>query len=199
MTDVAGIVASPDYETFRARLQGSNCDRCPALASGRRTIVVDRGNPSARLMIIGEAPGAHEDVAGRAFVGRGGQLLDRLMAEIGVDTNRDALIVNVLKCRPPDNRPPTPEEAVACRPFFAFQLATVRPRWVLLMGATAARHLFPAEAKIPMRDRVGRLVRHAEYPDASFMLTFHPAYLLRDPRQVPEAKKHLDALRAAMK
>jgi DNA polymerase len=150
-------------------------------------------------MIIGEAPGANEDLEGRAFVGRGGRLLDQLMSEIGVDTNKDALIVNVLKCRPPGNRPPTPEEARNCRPYFSYQLKTVRPRYVLLMGATAAKHLFPDDAKRPMRERVGRFAEHPEFPGTSFMVTFHPAYLLRDPRQVPEAKKHLGSLRAAMR
>ena len=182
------------YTDFKQRLAASSCALCPDLCGARSTIVVDRGNPSATVMVIGEAPGETEDLRGEAFVGRSGQLLDRMLAYAGLDPARDVLIANVVKCRPPNNRPPTPAEASNCRPYLRWQIQAVKPRVTLLMGATAARHLLPPSAG-PMRDRVGRFVETAEFPETSFQLLYHPADRLRDPRQKGEVRVHLDALR----
>ena len=109
------------------------CRRC-GLAEGRQTVVVSRGDPAARLMVIGEGPGAQEDASGRPFVGRAGQLLDQMLASVGLDSERDAYVCNVVKCRPPDNRRPTPQEIAACAPWLAAQIAAVDPSVVLLAG-----------------------------------------------------------------
>jgi DNA polymerase len=191
------ILGAATYADFKAALAASNCAKCPALCANRHNIVVDRGRPSP-VMVIGEAPGENEDLQGRAFVGRGGQLFDRMMADIGIDTDRDVLIVNVLKCRPPDNRPPTPQEAANCRPFLQWQLDHVKPQVVLLLGATAARHLVPDADKTPMKDRVGRFFELPDRPGTLFQVHYHPAYLLRDPRKKPETAVHLKALRTRL-
>jgi DNA polymerase len=132
------------YPDFKTALIQSACSQC-GLSESRTHIVVDRGNPMSRVLIIGEAPGANEDYQGKAFVGRAGRLLDQLMMEIGFDTNRDGLIVNVVKCRPPDNRAPSQEEVDACFPFLKKQIDLVRPKVILLLGATALRHVLRAK------------------------------------------------------
>ena len=112
------------------------CRRCD-LAAERQQVVVSRGNPAARLMLIGEGPGAQEDSTGLPFVGRSGQLLDQLLAAAGIDSNRDAYVANVVKCRPPGNRKPTAAEMAACRPWLNRQIALVNPAVILLVGASA--------------------------------------------------------------
>ncbi|MFM7236072.1 MAG: uracil-DNA glycosylase family protein, partial [Cyanobium sp.] len=114
----------------------AECRRCP-LAQGRQQVVVSRGNPSAALMVIGEGPGAQEDAQGLPFVGRAGQLLDQMLASVGIDSNEEAYICNVVKCRPPENRKPTPEEMAACRLWLLEQIALVDPAVIVLAGATA--------------------------------------------------------------
>jgi uracil-DNA glycosylase len=190
---VSSPLLAPSYAAFRAALAASQCRICPHLCAGRRNIVVDRGNPHAKILIVGEAPGDNEDRDGRAFVGRAGKVLDKLCAAVGWNTEEDVLIVNVVKCRPPDNRPPTPEEAANCRPFLDWQIRTVNPRAVLLLGATAARHLLAVD-KRPLRDRVGRRQESPYFPSIPFFLLYHPAFLLRDPRRVPESIAHLQAI-----
>ena len=192
-----GVLGAATYAGFKAALVASNCAKCPALCAERHHIVVDRGQPSP-VMVIGEAPGENEDLQGRAFVGRAGQLFDKMMASIDIDTNRDLLIVNVVKCRPPQNRPPTQEEADNCKPFLRWQLNHVRPRVVLLLGATAVKHLVPKGDIGPMKDRVGRFFELPEHPGTLFQLLYHPAYLLRDPRKKPETWEHLKALRSRL-
>ena len=114
----------------------SGCRACP-LAEGRQQVVVGRGNPEARLMVIGEGPGAEEDARGLPFVGRSGQLLDRLLLEAGLDRERDLYIANIVKCRPPENRKPTAREMAACRPWLDQQMALIDPALIVLAGATA--------------------------------------------------------------
>jgi DNA polymerase len=188
------IMATGSYSSFRRLLRGSGCTRC-TLSEGRSTIVVDRGNPGAGLVVIGEGPGEEEDLRGNAFVGRSGRLLDRLLAQAGIDSNRDLLIVNVIKCRPPKNRAPLPGEAEACLPFLRKQLSLVRPHTILLLGATAVRHLLPGRQKFSMKDVVGRIFASPEHPDAKMMILYHPAYLLRDPRKQPQFVRHLANLK----
>lgn len=188
MTDK--ILSAENYEQFKKELAASGCRKC-ALWRGRKRIVVDRGNPEAKILFIGEAPGENEDLQGRAFVGRAGKLLDQMLAADGFDTDCDSLIINVVKCRPPKNRAPLPEEAAACRPFFKKQIEFVRPERIGLLGATAFRHLFPEKRVFTMRDEVGRFFEHPGYPGALFMTLYHPAYILRDPRKKPAMQEHL--------
>lgn len=155
------------------------CQRCRAcdLAAHRRNVVVWRGNIKAPLMIIGEEPGAEEDEQGLPFVGRSGQLLDQLLTawEIRED---DFHICNIVKCRPPGNRAPKPEEAEECRPLLTRQFNLVRPRVILLMGGTAYKYFTHDDTGITKVR--GRWIQKAGY---WILPTFHPAYVLRDPRR----------------
>lgn len=188
------ILDAADYATFAARLRASGCTRC-GLHAGRTHLVVDRGNPAARLLVVGEGPGADEDAQGRAFVGRAGQLLDRLMAEVGLDTNRDMLIANVVKCRPPGNRAPATDEATTCLPFLRRQIELVDPTLVALLGATALKHLAPERPATPMGEAVGTLLDLPAWPGRRFMVLYHPAALLYNQRLQPAMREHLGTLR----
>lgn len=198
MKSLETILAPGTYAGFRDALVGSGCDRCP-LAAGRTQIVPDRGNPGARLMFVGEAPGANEDLQGKAFVGRGGKLLDSLLAELGLNTDRDAIIVNICKCRPPENRRPKPDEVLACRPFLEKQVELVSPRFVGLLGATAVSGFFPEKKGLAMAGQVGAFFEDPSRPGAKFIALYHPAYILRDPRKKPLMKEHLKVLVDAWK
>jgi DNA polymerase len=147
-------------------------------------------------MAIGEAPGVEEDRRGLAFVGRGGRLFDELAREAGIDPDRDLLIANIVKCRPPDNRVPRPEEVLACLPYLRQQIELVRPVVIALLGATALRTLCPAMARSAMRDLVGRLFADPEFPGVHLLPLYHPAFLLRNRGRIPEAKGHLVELRS---
>ncbi len=188
---VSALSAVEYYADFKKELLASNCQKC-SLSKHRTNIVVDRGNPEARVVFVGEAPGANEDREGRAFVGRGGKLLDELMLkEAGFDTNRDGLIINVAKCRPPANRPPTSEEAASCRPYLEKQLILVRPLILVLLGATALKHIIPEKKGSPMNEEVGKFFCHPAYPGMNIIVFFHPAYILRDPRKKPLMVEHI--------
>jgi uracil-DNA glycosylase len=152
-----------------------DCRRCK-LASGRKTIVFGQGNPQARLVFVGEAPGADEDEQGLAFVGRAGQLLTDII-EKGLKMPRaDVWIGNVLKCRPPQNRNPEPDEILACQPFLERQIAIIRPRVIVGLGKFAAQWLFKSMEPISrLRGRIG------DFDGIKVVPTFHPAYLLRNP------------------
>ncbi len=189
------ILSSRHYEDFRSQLKESNCQKCAELSESRTHIVVDRGNPQSSIVAIGEAPGENEDQKGQAFVGRAGQLLDQIMQSVGLDTNKDMLIINVVKCRPPANRPPKPIEATNCLPFLHWQIQHVKPKIIVLLGATAAKHLVPDFKDVGMRDRVGQFFDVAEFPGIKFLVLYHPAYLLRDPRKKVEMWAHVKLLR----
>lgn len=171
MAICAGIDRLPLLEELRR--EASGCRRC-GLAAKRKTVVFGEGNPSAHLMLVGEGPGAEEDLQGRPFVGPAGQLLDRALAAAGVP-RETVYIGNVVKCRPPGNRVPTPEEAQACLPWLRRQVEIVRPRVMLLLGATALRYLAGLEGITRHR---GKWVEVWGIPA---LPTYHPAALLRDP------------------
>ncbi len=187
------VLAADGYSGFRERLRESGCTRC-ALAAGRTRIVVDRGNPDAKILAIGEAPGAHEDARGVAFCGRAGRMLDDLFATEGLSTDEHLLIVNVVKCRPPGNRAPHREEAARCRPFLERQLALSPARAIALMGATALRHFAPERAKGPLADQVGRFFGLPDWPDREFVTLYHPAAILYNRSLEPVARDHVRAL-----
>jgi DNA polymerase len=157
-----------------------DCTRCP-LHTGRNKLVFGDGDPNARLMFVGEGPGADEDAQGLPFVGRAGQLLNNMIAAMGL-AREQVYIANVVKCRPPGNRTPEPEEANTCTPFLFRQIDAVRPQVLVALGATAATYLLGARQ--PLAGLRGRV--HA-YRGAQLIVTYHPAYLLRDPRQKKEA------------
>ena len=167
-------VSQYDWQALREKVAG--CQRC-ALAETRTQTVFGVGNEAADWLIIGEAPGAEEDRRGEPFVGRAGQLLDQMLRAIGEDRN-SVFIANILKCRPPNNRDPKPEEAAACRDYLQRQIDLVKPRVILAVGKIAAQNLLNSDAPVGrMRGTVHRL------GDIPLIVTYHPAYLLRSPTQ----------------
>lgn len=168
---------------------------CGLKATANSLVFAD-GNPEARVMFIGEAPGSDEDRQGVPFVGRSGQLLDRMMAAIGLDRTT-AYISNVIPWRPPGNRTPTAEEAAVCVPFIQRHIALVRPLILVCLGATPAKHLLGVETGIT-RLR-GRWMRYTEDGlDIAVLPTFHPAYLLRSPASKKQSWSDMLALKAAL-
>jgi DNA polymerase len=157
-----------------------DCQRC-ALAAGRNKLVFGDGDPNARLMFVGEGPGADEDAQGVPFVGRAGQLLNNMIAAMGLGRDQ-VYIANIVKCRPPQNRVPEPVEANTCSPFLFRQIDVIRPEVLVALGSTAATYLLGA--KSPLSALRGR-VHQAR--GTKLIVTYHPAYLLRDPRQKKEA------------
>ena len=161
------------------------CTRCKLHGQGRKQIVFGVGNPHAGLMFIGEAPGADEDVQGVPFVGRAGQLLTKMIEAMGLSRD-DVYIANVIKCRPPDNRNPEPDEVGSCEPFLFKQVAAVQPKVIVALGSFAAKTLLKTQSPISrLRGRV------YEYQGAKLVPTFHPSYLLRSPGQKREAWEDL--------
>jgi DNA polymerase len=159
---------------------GDDCTRC-ALHKGRNKLVFADGDPNARLMFVGEGPGADEDAQGLPFVGRAGQLLNNMITAMGLK-REEVYICNVVKCRPPGNRTPEPEEANTCVPFLFKQIDVVRPQVIVALGATAATYLLGHRQ--PLAGLRGRV--HA-FRGTQLIVTYHPAFLLRDPRQKKEA------------
>jgi len=156
------------------------CTRCHELANTRQQTVFGVGNPRARLCFMGEAPGAEEDRQGEPFVGRAGGLLNKILDACGL-SRQDVYILNVLKCRPPGNRNPAPEESQNCRPYLNRQLELISPEYICCLGAVAAQNLLETTESIGrMRGKV------YEYHGIKVVCTYHPAYLLRN----PSAKKH---------
>ncbi len=168
------------------------CKRC-GLCRGRTHAVPGEGNPNARLMFIGEGPGAQEDRLGRPFVGASGELLTRYLHEIGVERS-EVYIANIVKCRPPGNRTPTEEEAQACLPYLRMQFKLIRPRILVLLGGTAAKYTLGGEVRI-RRDH-GKWV---ERKGVLMMPTFHPSALLRDPSQRADAWRDFQSLQARLR
>ena len=155
------------------------CRRC-GLGSSRTQVVVSRGNPQAPLMVIGEGPGAQEDEQGKPFVGRSGQLLDRMLESVGIDSNRDAYVCNIVKCRPPENRKPTALEMAACRPWLDQQIALVDPPVILLAGATAVEGLLGIKGGITKLRGQWRRGEGGSLEGRWLMPILHPSYLLRN-------------------
>jgi len=191
------VLASRSYGELRKRLSGFACQRCK-LHTGRTQLVVDRGSPSARILLVGEGPGAQEDVEGAAFVGRSGKLLDILLAEAGIDPAKEVLFANVVKCRPPENRKPAREEASACRPYLERQIDLIRPRVMGLLGATAAEQFLGKSGSTKLSDQVGRPISLASRPGLRVVPLYHPAFILRNPRLRGLMVEHLRQLRAAV-
>lgn len=173
----AGI-ESMDWATLRDTVSG--CQAC-GLCKGRRQTVFGVGHTRARWMLVGEAPGEQEDRLGEPFVGRAGQLLDRMLTSVGLtraedEAERQVYIANVIKCRPPGNRNPLPEEVAQCEPYLLRQLALVQPRLILAMGRFAVQSLLKSS------EPIGRLRgRVHDYHGVPLVVTYHPAYLLRNP------------------
>lgn len=179
--ETAPVLPEPieTIEQIRSEI-GPDCTRCKLSTLGRSKVVNSVGNFNAELMFVGEAPGADEDEQGEPFVGRAGQLLTKIIESIGL-RREDVFIGNINRCRPPGNRAPEPDETVECKPFLKREVAVVRPKVIVVLGATAAQNLL--ETKVP----IGKLRGHFhDYLGVKVMPTFHPAYLLRDPHKKRE-------------
>lgn len=170
--------------------QVANCRAC-ALHEGRTQTVFGVGNANADWMLVGEAPGAEEDRRGEPFVGRAGKLLDSMLRAAGL-SRQEVFIANILKCRPPDNRDPGTEEIAACADFLARQIRIVNPRLILALGRVAAQNLLKTDA--PIGKMRGRRYQYGD-PPVPVVVTYHPAYLLRSPR---EKRKSWQDLQLAM-
>ncbi len=164
-------MAQLSWEDIEAQI--ADCRRC-GLCKLRHSIVLGEGDRNADIMLVGEGPGADEDAQGRPFVGKAGQLLDKMFSAIDI-RREDLYITNVVKCRPPGNRTPLDEEAAACMPVLRMQYALIRPKIVVCLGATATKHLYDSAARIT-RVRGQWLEKNGTL----FLPTFHPAALLRD-------------------
>jgi DNA polymerase len=170
---------------------GPDCPRCKLATQGRKQVVFGVGNPDADLMFVGEAPGGDEDIQGIPFVGRAGQLLTKMILAINLERDQ-VYIANVIKCRPPGNRNPEPDEVAECEPFLFRQIDAIQPKVIVALGKFAAQCLLKTET--PISRLRGREVF---YRDAVLIPTFHPAYLLRNPsskREVWEDMKRVRAL-----
>ncbi|MCX7886221.1 MAG: uracil-DNA glycosylase [Verrucomicrobiae bacterium] len=168
------LAKPPALPIVLLELQTKRCRRCPELARARQNVVFGAGNPRAELMFIGEAPGADEDAQGEPFVGKAGQLLTRIIEAMGMRRS-EVYIANVLKCRPPENRTPLPDEIANCLPYLRQQIELIRPKVIVALGATALRALLGLNVSVTkMRGK------WYVYEGIPIMATFHPAYLLRN-------------------
>lgn len=176
-SDAAGCQALLDEESRKV----AGCTLCRELARTRKQTVFGVGHPRPRVVFFGEAPGADEDRQGEPFVGRAGQLLTKIIEACGWQRS-DVFIMNVLKCRPPENRNPLPAETENCRPYFERQFEILRPEYIVCVGTV------PAQALLETGDSVGKLRgRFYQYRDSQVLVTYHPSYLLRN----PAAKKYV--------
>lgn len=188
------ILAAETYPEFKDRLSAYDCRRCD-LCHFRTNIVIDRGNAGAQILLIGERPGDNEDLRGQPFVGRAGELLDKMFRAIDMEPNRDVIIANVTKCRPENDEAPLRDQVDACMPFLEKQIALVRPRVIVLLGAVALKWIDPGRGAFTMEQEAGKFFTLADYPGVQFMVMYNPAFLLRDPRKKPDAWEHLKSLR----
>jgi uracil-DNA glycosylase family 4 len=186
------LARSSQEALARIREEIGDCTRCKLHGLGRKQIVFGVGNPSADLMFVGEAPGADEDVQGIPFVGRAGQLLTKIIEAIGL-TRDEVYIANVIKCRPPDNRNPEPDEVASCEPFLFQQIDRIKPRVIVALGTFAAKTLLKTQEPISrLRGRV------FNYRGAQLVPTFHPAFLLRSPDRKRDVWEDMKKVRAIL-
>src|SRR5438552_9682480 len=172
---------------------GPDCPRCKLAGLGRKQVVFGVGNPDADLMFVGEAPGGDEDIQGIPFVGRAGQLLTKIIEAIGLKRD-DVYIANVIKCRPPGNRNPDPDEVETCEPFLFQQIDVIKPKVIVALGTFAAKTLLRTQDPISrLRGRV------YDYRGAKLIPTFHPAYLLRNPSSKKEVWEDMKRVRELLR
>jgi DNA polymerase len=190
-----GDVVGPGSSDVLIAVRGDigDCTRCKLHRLGRSQIVFGVGNPSADLMFVGEAPGADEDVQGIPFVGRAGQLLTKIIEAIELKRD-DVYIANVIKCRPPGNRNPEPDEVETCEPFLFRQIDAIRPKVIVALGT------FAAKALLKTQDPISRLRgRVYDYRGAKLIPTFHPAFLLRSPDRKRDTWEDMKKVRAILR
>lgn len=186
-----GEISTLDWEPLAARVAA--CTACQELAATRTRTVFGVGDRQADWLFIGEAPGAEEDRRGEPFVGRAGQLLDSILFALGLKRGQGVYIANILKCRPPGNRDPRPEESRACRAYLDRQITLIRPRIIVALGRIAAQNLLQSDE--PLARLRGRALT---YQDIPLVVTYHPAYLLRKPADKRKAWEDLCFARRVM-
>jgi DNA polymerase len=188
------LFLSPDAALHAIRDDlGADCARCKLHTLGRTQVVFGVGHPEADLMFVGEAPGADEDMQGEPFVGRAGQLLTKIIEAIGLK-REDVYIANVIKCRPPGNRNPEPDEVEQCEPFLFRQIDTVKPKVIVALGK------FAAQCLLRTNDPITRIRgREFKYRDAILIPTYHPAYLLRTPSAKREVWEDMKRVRSILR
>ena len=191
-SEPARLYASPAEALTAVRTELGDCTRCKLHTLGRKQIVFGVGNPSADLMFVGEAPGADEDIQGIPFVGRAGQLLTKIIEAIDL-RREDVYIANVIKCRPPENRNPDPDEVETCEPFLFQQIDVIKPKVIVALGT------FAAKALLKTQDSISRLRgRIYDYRGAKLIPTFHPAFLLRSPDRKRDVWEDMKKVRAIL-
>jgi DNA polymerase len=186
------LFASQEAALKAVRDDIGDCTRCKLHTLGRKQIVFGVGNPNADLMFVGEAPGADEDIQGEPFVGRAGQLLTKIIEAINL-RREDVYIANVIKCRPPNNRNPEPDEVEQCEPFLFRQIDLIKPKVIVALGK------FAAQCLLRTNDPITRIRgREFTYRDAILIPTYHPAYLLRTPSAKREVWEDMKRVRAIL-
>jgi uracil-DNA glycosylase len=179
--------AAPSSDWLPLQAEVAGCVKC-GLAATRTHTVFGVGNPHADWLVIGEAPGAEEDRQGKPFVGAAGKLLDAMLQAIGLSREHNVFVANMLKCRPPGNRDPKPEEVAACLPYLMRQIAAIKPKLILAVGRIAAQNLLATD--VPLGRLRGRVHRFGPLSTA-LIVTYHPAYLLRSPAEKRKAWEDL--------
>jgi DNA polymerase len=181
-----------DYESLdQLKAEVGRCTRCD-ISAARTNVVFGEGNPNAEIIFIGEAPGFHEDIQGRPFVGRAGNLLTKMIEAMGYN-RKDVYIANIIKCRPPENRNPNPDEAANCIPYLHAQIGFIQPKVIVALGSIALNHLLNRNIGI---SKIRGIFQ--DYKGIPLMPTFHPAYLLRNPAKKKEAWEDLKQVMASL-
>ncbi len=190
------IMASSSVGDFMKLLRAYHCTRCPLSREIEQNPTTSRGNPNSQVMVAGEAPGHDEMIQGIPFVGRAGQLMDKIFESIGWTTEKDIYVTNICRCRPVDNRAPLAHEAKTCITYLKKEIELIKPRYILTLGATSAKYLLgntlPAS---PMKDIVGRFFQSEEYPNIDFFVLYHPAALLYNPKLKTPMWEHIQLFR----
>ena len=197
-TDTAVAIPTADWDTLKTLAE--NC-RCCSMASTRHHVVFAEGRPGLRLALVGEAPGSEEDLQGIPFVGKSGQLLTQMLESVDIKRGEDIVIMNVLKCRPPQNRNPAPQEIACCEQFLRRQLALIRPDVILIMGRFACQTLLRADSQTSIGSKRGVIHTVEIEPGltARAVVSYHPSYLLRSPEQKAKAWEDLLLLKKAVR
>lgn len=171
------------------------CTKCPELAANRTQTVLDSGNPESRILFVGEAPGQTEDEKGEVFIGKAGELLTNIITSCGLDRKKDVYIINPVKCRPPDNRKPSKIELSNCSPFFKLQIKIANPKFIVCLGAVAAKAILDVEESISILR--GRWFKYEDGKvNADVLVTYHPSYLLRNPNAKKDVAEDMQLLLA---
>jgi len=190
---ILSVVAASTLTVVRDEL--GDCTRCK-LSTGRKNIVFGEGHPKAALMFVGEGPGADEDLQGQPFVGRAGKLLTKMIIAMGL-SREEVYIANIVKCRPPNNRPPEEDEIAACQPFLFKQISAITPKIICALGTFSAQTILATKTRIS--DLRGKFHDLPYDPEIKVMPTFHPAYLLRSPEEKKKAWEDLQKIMVRLK